>query len=79
MSKINFKYFSKIIFKLTEEHFLFFLDFAFCKMCSIQDRLDLFFVPESRDTGLFCLQNRAYLDGKQVHQKFLIENVLQMG
>ena len=45
-------------------------------MCSIQDRLDLFFVPESRDTGLFCLQNGAYLDGKQVHQKFLIENVL---
>ena len=47
-------------------------------MCYIQDRLDLFFVPaESRDTGLFCLKNRAYLDGKQVHQKFLIQNVLQ--
>ena len=29
-------------------------------MCSIQDRLDLFLVPESRDTGLFCMQNRAY-------------------
>ena len=45
-------------------------------MCSIQDRLYLFFVPESRDTCLFCLQNRDYLDGKQVHQKFGIFNTL---
>ena len=36
-------------------------------MCSITDRSDLFFVPESRDTGLFSCKNRAYLDGKQGH------------
>ena len=36
-------------------------------MCSIQDRLELFFVPESRDTDLLCCKNRDKLDGKEVH------------
>ena len=46
-------------------------------MCSIHihDRLDLFFAPKSRDTGVFCFKNRAYLDGNQGHQKFLIQGV----
>ena len=51
-------------------------------MCFIQDRLDLFFVPESRYTGLICLQNKntgiwMVHNTTQVHQKFLIENILQ--
>ena len=38
-------------------------------MCSIQDRLDLLFVPKSRDTDLFCCKNRALLDGKTSAQE----------
>ena len=50
-----FFHFSKIILNLTLSKKLFF----FTKMCSRQDKLDLFFDSESWDTDLFCFKNRA--------------------